>query len=156
MFVCASRFFQAVLQLGNTALSNLNDHNFSNINTQLTTRVDLRGRHKPKHAAHDEEMTTLKKHIFSFPREQSHYTLGKNQSLNLELSVKKMWQLYQVQEQGNNRRALGYNVYRKNSTSTPLVLGHTKQTHVAHATNFESSCEPTLKIENSKPRRLNT
>ena len=40
--VCKA-FFQAVLQVGSTALANLNEHNFRNRAYQLVQRVDLRG-----------------------------------------------------------------------------------------------------------------
>ena len=109
--VC-KQFFQAVLAIGNTALSNLNDHNFSHNGSQLVQRIDGRGRHKPAHAASQEETTTLQTHIFKFPRERSHYTLGKKESLDSSLdNVKQMWALYKSQEEENNRRVLGYGKY---------------------------------------------
>jgi hypothetical protein len=110
--VC-KRFFQAVLGLGNTSLSNLNAHNFDNRSSQLVQRVDKRGAHQPKHAASEDDMVILKAHIFSFPREHSHYSLGSKEMLDPNLDVKKMWELYKIQETEQGRRVLLYNTYLK-------------------------------------------
>ena len=93
-----------------TPLANLNNHNYTNRigGAQLIPREDKRGKTPPKHAASEEELDVLRKHIFSFPREQSHYTLSKKETLNPSLDVKQMHTLYQQQEEENERRALGY------------------------------------------------
>ena len=116
-------FFQAVLSIGNTALSGLNEHNFRHMGSQQTQRVDGRGRHKPKHAASQEEITTLQTHIFKFPRERSHYTLGKKESLDPSLDVKQMWALYKSQEEENDRRVLGYGKYLQVFNKFDLKFG---------------------------------
>jgi hypothetical protein len=110
--VCKA-FFQTVLQLGNTALANLNQHSYKNRGSQLVQRVDLRGKHIPKHAASGDDVYHLQRHIFKFPREPSHYTLGKKESLHPSLDVKKMHELYKKQEVENARRVLSYGVYLK-------------------------------------------
>jgi hypothetical protein len=119
-------FFQNTLQIGNTALLNLNEHNFNNINAQLVQRQDLRGKHKPKHAATDGEIEILKEHMFKFPRERSHYTLNKKQTLNPELNVKIMHDLYTEEQQKNNRRALGYGRYLQEFNKFDLKFGSYK------------------------------
>ena len=116
-------FFQAVLSIGNTALSNLNKHNFQNRGSQLVQRVDGRGRHTPKHAASQEEISTLQTHIFSFPRERSHYTVGKKEALDPSLDVKKMWALYKEQEERDARRVLGYGTYLQMFNQYDLKFG---------------------------------
>ena len=119
-------FFQTTLKIGNTALLNLNEHNFDNINAQLVQRHDLRGKHKPKHAATDGEIEILKEHMFKFPRERSHYTLGKKESLNSELNVKIMHDLYQQEQVENNKRALGYGRYLQEFNKFDLKFGSYK------------------------------
>ena len=120
--VCKA-FFQAVLSIGNTALSNLNDHNFSHIGSQFVQRKDGRGRHRPKHAASQQEIATLKRHISSFPRERSHYTLGKKEILDPSLDVLKMWTLYKEQEDENDMRVLGYGKYLQIFNEYDLKFG---------------------------------
>ena len=97
--VC-QRFFMHVLSIGNTLINNLNNHNYVNSigGAQLVAHVDGRGRHSPKHKASEDTVEVLRKHILSFPREQSHYSLNKKQTLNPELSVKAMHSLYEEQE----------------------------------------------------------
>ena len=116
-------FFQAVLSIGNTALSNLNDHNFRHIGSQQVQRVDGRGRHQPKHAASPGEVATLKRHISSFPRERSHYTLHAKESLDPSLDVLKMWTLYKKQEDDNDGRVLGYGKYLQIFNQYDLKFG---------------------------------
>ena len=115
--------FQAVLSIGNTALANLNAHNFQHMGSQLVQRVDGRGKHQPKHAASQEEIATLTSHIKSFPRERSHYTLGKKESLDPSLDVLKMWTLYKNQEDENARRVLGYGKYLQTFNQYDLKFG---------------------------------
>ena len=112
-----------MLSIGNTALANLNGHNFRHIGSQLVQRVDGRGRHLPKHAASQQETATLRRHIFQFPREGSHYTLGKKESLDPSLNVMKMWALYQKQEDENDRRVLGYGKYLQIFNEYDLKFG---------------------------------
>ena len=127
-------FFQAVLSIGNTALSNLNEHNFRNRGSQLVQRVDGRGRHKPRHAASEEEISTLQRHVSSFPRERSHYTLEKKESLDPSLDVKKMWALYKEQQDTNGTRALGYGKYLQIFNQYDLKFG-------AYKTDTCSTCD---------------
>jgi hypothetical protein len=97
-------------------VKNLNDHNYSHATNgkQLIARVDNRGKHmKHKHRASENDISILKQHIFSFPRERSHYTLNKKETLNAELNVHKMWELYMEQQTQNERRVLGYGRYLK-------------------------------------------
>ena len=68
-----------VLSIGNTLINNLNNHNYVNSigGAQLVVHVDGRGRHSPKHKASEDTVEVLRKHILSFPREESHYSLTK-------------------------------------------------------------------------------
>ena len=116
-------FFQTLLGIGNTATKNLLDHNFKHINNQMVQRVDLRGKHKPKHAVTQEEIEIIKNHILKFPREKSHYTLGRVETLSPELDIKQMWQLYFEQEESAERTPLGYNTYRKEFNTYNFKFG---------------------------------
>jgi hypothetical protein len=106
-------FFQATLSIGNTTLLNLSDHIFDHRSFQQVERIDKRGKHRPKHGASEETSDILRRHILQFPRERSHYTLGKKEMLNPSLNVKKMWQLYKEQEESKDRRVLLYGAYLK-------------------------------------------
>lgn len=112
--VC-KRFFQAVLAVGNSMLKNLNDHNFTiqSGGHQLMTRTDKRGKHQPKHAATQEQMQRVHEHITSFPRQRSHYTKSKRETLDSSLNVTKMHEMYREREECTNRRVLGIATYRK-------------------------------------------
>ena len=116
-------FFQTLLGIGNTAIKNLLNHNFKHINQQMIERVDMRGKHKPIHACSDQEIEIIKNHILKFPREKSHYTLGRVETLSPELDIKKMWKLYQLQEENEDRTPLGYNTYRKEFNTYNLKFG---------------------------------
>ena len=122
------RFFETTIKLFGT-MNNLNNHNFSQTfagQNQMTIRTDNRGRHKPKHAANEDTLNILKKHINSFPREESHYTLNKKFTLDPELNVKKMHLLYKEQELENGRRALGYAKYIQMFNKYDLKFGSYK------------------------------
>ena len=109
-------------------MNNLNNHNFLQTfagQNQMTIRTDKRGRHKPKHAANEDTLNILKKHINSFPREESHYT-NKKLTLDPELNVKKLHLLYKEQELENRRRALGYAKYIQMFNKYDLKLGSYK------------------------------
>jgi hypothetical protein len=68
----------------------------------------------------------LQRHIFKFPREKSHYTLGKKESLNPDLDVKQMWALYKKQEDDADRRVLGYGRYLQEFNKYDLKFGSYK------------------------------
>ena len=114
-----------VLNIGNTQLKNLNNHNYNTgkNNNQVSFREDGRGKHTPKHAASSEETEAIKQHILSFPREASHYSLGKKHTLNPELSVKIMHGLYREQQQEAGGRVLGYAKYLQIFKNMGLKFG---------------------------------
>ena len=113
------------LSIGNTLINNLNNHNYvsSSGGAQLVAHVDGRGRHSPKHKASEEAVKVLRKHILLFPREESHYSLTKKQTLNPELSVKAMHSLYEEQERSRGGRVLGYARYLQEFATTGLKFG---------------------------------
>ena len=89
-----------VVGVGNTLLKNLNEYSYLHAigNNQSSIKQDNRGRHTPSHVASKETIEILKEHIFSFPRERSHYTINRKMYLNPDLDIKKMYQLYKEQE----------------------------------------------------------
>jgi len=67
-----------------------------------------------------------------------------------------MWQLYQVQEQGNNRRALGYNVYRKEFNKYSLGFGSYKADTCSTCDKLREQLQADPEDRELKLRRLNT
>ena len=140
--VC-QKFFMLTLDIGNTSLNNLNNHNYtqSTSGAQLTTHTDSRGKHDPKHKAADSSIQIMLEHFLSFPREESHYTLAQKQTLNPDLSVKKMHELYKDQEEGEGRRVLSYARYLQEFNKTGLKFGRYAVDECALCTELKEKME---------------
>ena len=138
-------FFMNTIGIGNTLLNNLNDHNHNHGtgNNQISFRQDNRGKHKPSHAASQDTISVLKNHIFSFPREKSHYTIGNKMSLSPDLTIKKMWELYKEQHE----QALGYSRYLKEFNKYNLQFG-------SYKTDTCSRCDELSALIGTNPENI--
>jgi len=114
------------LDVGSTAIKTINDHNFfmQTSEKQFIPRIDKRGKHKPKHALTDLDIKAITDHIFSIPKEMSHYTtVKKSNILPGELNVKKMWLLYKELQDEKKQRTVGYLSYLKVFNKYDLRFG---------------------------------
>ena len=81
-----------------------------------TPHADQRGRHEPGNKTKAESIAAVKAHIESFPQYVSHYSRVDNphrKYLSPELTIAKMYALYQEKCTDEGREAVSEWVYRK-------------------------------------------
>ena len=79
-------------------------------------KLDRRGRHPPPNKTSENDLAFIRQHIESFPVYESHYSRNDNPNrryLSPDLSVSKMYQLYQEECKKKGVRSVSQWVYRK-------------------------------------------
>ena len=108
--VCIT-FFLATLNIGKKTIYNA----LLKTTSGIFSGADARGKKESVNKTPTESVDTVRRHIESFPRMESHYTrqTSKREYLSKDLSIRKMWQLYVDMCKRKKIRAVKEKKYRQ-------------------------------------------
>lgn len=112
-----------------------------------TPKPDERGHHIPKHKTSDADISYVKEHIESFPRQESHYSRKSNpnrQYLSQTLSLTKMYALYKEKCASDGKQPV---IYRRTfNEDFNLSFGRYFSSYMCHSSPLSLSLSPFLYV----------
>lgn len=139
--VCKN-FFTSTLCISNrpieTAIKNINENG-------SFQGSDSRGKTKPANKTSEDKVNEVKEHIESFPKKDSHYCRKDTtrQYLSENLSISKMYELYETKMKSENKTPVKLNVYKKIfGTEYNLAFYHPKKDQCCLCNRYHRTANP--------------